>query len=119
MEEQLEQLKLNVEQAIAELNKNKSAILQLALNNAGPLALSNAEQKYDSLQNDLLNAKIEIVRFGLRKNNHLYEQLISSANLETERLTASVKQLNDISKIINSATVVINLVGQILKIPRV
>lgn len=105
-----EQLKLALSQAIGEFNNNRAAILQLANTSGGQAAIIKVEQEYDALR----DAYFEILRRQLDKNNHLYEQLINVANSETERLRASVNQLNNINDIINLATAVVSLVGRIL-----
>jgi hypothetical protein len=105
-----EQLKLALSQAIDEFNNNRDAILQLANTSGGQAAIIKVEQEYDALR----DAYFEILRRQLDKNNHLYDQLINVANSETERLRASVNQLNNINDIINLATAVVSLVGQIL-----
>ena len=105
-----EQLKLTLSQAIDDFNNNRTAILQLAFNTGGQDAVIKLEQEYDSLH----NSYIEILKKQLDKNNHLYEQLISSANEETERLRVSVNQLNNINEITELATTVINSIGRIL-----
>lgn len=105
-----EQLKITISQAIGEFNNKRAAILQLAFNNGGQDAVKKVEQEYDALR----DAYFEILRRQLDKNNHLYEQLISAANKETENLRASVAQLNNINSIIDLATSVINLVGRVI-----
>lgn len=105
-----EQLKLTLSQAIGEFNSNRSAILQLAYTNGGQSAVNKLEQEYDALR----DSYFEILRHQLDKNNHQYEQLINAANSETDKLRASINQLNNINDIISSATAVINLVGRIL-----
>jgi DNA gyrase inhibitor GyrI len=105
-----EQLKLALSQAIGEFNINRAAILQLANTSGGQAAIIKVEQEYDALR----DAYFEILRRQLDKNNYLYEQLIDVANSETERLRASVNQLNNINDIINLSTAVVNLVGRIL-----
>jgi len=105
-----EQLKLTLSQAIGEFNSNRAAILLLAHTTGGQAAVIKVEQEYDALR----DAYFEILRRQLDKNNHLYEQLITAANSETEKLKASINQLNNINDITNLATAVINLVGRSL-----
>lgn len=105
-----EQLKFTLSQAIGEFNNNRAAILQLANTNGGQVAVHKVEQEYDALR----DAYFEILKRQLDKNNYLYDQLTTSANNETEKLRASLNQLNNINDIINLSTTVINLVGRIL-----
>jgi DNA repair exonuclease SbcCD ATPase subunit len=105
-----EQLKLTLSQAIREFNNHRSAILQLAFTGGGQTAVDKVEQEYDALR----DSYFEILRRQLDKNNHLYEQLISAANTETEKLLTSVNQLDNINDIINLATSVINFIGRIV-----
>jgi len=105
-----EQLKLELSKVIGEYSNNRAAILQLAQTNGGQVAINKVEQEYDALR----DAYFEILRRQLDKNNHLYEQLITAANSETEKLRTSVNQLNNINDIINLSTAVINLIGRIV-----
>lgn len=105
-----EQLKMALSQAIGEFNNNRTSILRLAFESGDHNAVTKVEQEYDALR----SAYFEILRRQLDKNNHLYEKLIAAANSETERLRASVNQLNNINDIINLTTAVINLVGRII-----
>jgi len=107
-----EQLKLTLSQAIGEFNSNRAAILLLAHKAGGQAAVIKVEQEYDALR----DAYFEILRRQLDKNNHLYERLITAANSETEKLKASINQLNNINDITNLATAVINLVGRSLTV---
>ncbi|QQT56170.1 hypothetical protein I6I98_13265 [Sphingobacterium multivorum] len=105
-----EQLKITLSQTIASFNNNRAAILRLALNNGGDEAIEKVENEYDTLR----SAYFEILRNELDANHHLYEQLITATNSETERLKKSVLSLNNINEIIKLTTEVINLIGRIL-----
>ena len=105
-----EQLKTALSQAIGDFNNNRTLILRLAFDSGDPNAVDKIEQEYDALR----SAYFEILRRQLDNNNHLYEELITAANSETERLRTSVNQLNNINDIINLTTAVINLVGRII-----
>lgn len=105
-----QQLKLALSQAIDEFNNNRASILKLAFDSGGQNAVTKAEQEYDKLR----DTYFEILRKQLDKNNHLYEELIAAANSKTEKLIASVNQLNNINEIINLITAVTKLVGRII-----
>ena len=105
-----EQLKSALSQAISEFNNNRASILQLAFNTGGQKAVNVLETEYDALR----DAYFEILKSQLDKNNHLYNKLITDANVETENLKNSINQLNNINAIIDSATAIINLIGRIL-----
>ncbi|MEW5677179.1 hypothetical protein ABGT15_12770 [Flavobacterium enshiense] len=104
------QLKLALSQAIGEFNNHRSEIIDLAYQNGGQTAVKKIENEYDALR----DAYFEILKRELDKNNHLYEELVNVANSETERLKASLKQLNNINDIIKLTTSVINMVGRVL-----
>ncbi|NWJ52094.1 MAG: hypothetical protein HXX14_14660 [Bacteroidetes bacterium] len=105
-----EQLKITLGQVIAEFSNNRAKILQSAFNNGGEAEVDKLEQEYDVLR----DAYFEILKRQLDKNNHLYEQLTSSAIAETDRLKDSVQQMNNINEIISLTTSVINLVGRVI-----
>jgi len=105
-----EELKARLSKAISEFNNNRYKILKLAYDSGGNSAVQKAEEEYDALR----DAYFEILRRQLDKNNHLYEQLIKNANTETNKLTESIQQLENINKIIELTAAVVNLIGRII-----
>ncbi|MCA0229176.1 MAG: hypothetical protein LCH91_01850 [Bacteroidetes bacterium] len=105
-----QQLKNSLSTTISEFNKRRFQILQKAFQDGGQDEVLKLEEEYDALR----DAYFEILKRELDENNHLYAKLLKAANDETENLTQSIKQLNNINDIIKLTTAVINLVGRIL-----
>ncbi len=103
-----QQLTANIAQAITDFNNNRFQILQLAFQNGGQNEVTRLEQEYDALR----DAYFEIIQAQLDKNNHLYDQLTTATNTETDKLKTSIAQLNNINNIINLLTSVVNLIGR-------
>jgi hypothetical protein len=104
-----EQLKQALSEAINGFNNKRAAILQLANTNGGQDAITNAEEQFDALR----NAYFQILQKQLDNNNADYQQLITAANTETDKLNNSITQLNNINDIIELTTAVASLVGRI------
>ncbi|MDR0801392.1 hypothetical protein [Fluviicola sp.] len=104
------QLKTVLSETIRDFNSNRTSILKLAFDSGGQAAVTKVEQGYDALR----NAYSEILRRQLDKNNHRYEELVTAANSETEKLKASINQLNNINDITNLMTAVVKFIGRII-----
>jgi len=105
-----QQLKTSLSNAISEFNKVRFQILQKAFQNGGQDVVLKLEEEYDALR----DAYFEILKRELNENNHLYATLIKAANDETQKLTQSIKELNNVNDIIRLTTAVINLIGRIV-----
>ncbi len=107
-----EQFKMALSQAITDFNTSRLKILQLVFEAGGQEAVTKIEQQYDALR----NTYFEILKKQLDKNNDQYGKLIKAAQEESEKLKASIQDLNQINDIIKLVGSVFDLAETILKV---
>lgn len=103
-------LKKSLAESIAQFNRKRTQLLQAAFNEGGQEAVLKLESEYDALR----DAHFEILRSQLDETHHAYEELTDRANLEAQRLSKSIDQLEKINVVIDLATKTINAVGRVL-----
>lgn len=107
-----EQIKEDLNQAIADFTKNMVKIKKLAYAQGGQVAV----EKVDTYYEDLRNKYFTILKKELDQNNAQYQALMKSVNSETEKLRSSINQLNNINDIMNLVTSVIDLAGKVISV---